>query len=124
LIGDDARPLKERGMSRRDPERERRWRELMSEWERSGQSMRAFCRDRELNEFTFYSWRRELRRRDGEGTTTGRRNRRRRFVQLQVSGPSWLELSLGGELVLRVPSSVSADHLVEILVAAKKATAC
>ena len=114
-------------MPRRDPERERRWRALMSEWEQSGQTMREFCRDRELNAYTFYGWRRELRRRDGESKSSGesrQRRGRRRFVQVQVTGPSWLELSLGDELVLRVPTTVDADRLAEILVAARKATAC
>ena len=111
-------------MSKRDPERERRWRDLITEWKQSGQAARAFCRDRKLNVHTLYGWHRELRRRDGEGESSGRIDRRQRFVQVQVTGPSWLELSLGGDLVLRVPSSVTADRLTEILAAARKATAC
>ena len=111
-------------MSKRDPERERRWRAVISEWEESGQSARAFCRDHKFNLHTFYGWCRELRRRDGESESSGTSKRRQRFVQVHVTGPSWLELSLGGDLVLRVPSSVNADRLTEILAAARKATAC
>ena len=111
-------------MSRRDPERERRWRGLVAEWEQSGQTARVFCRDRKLSLHTFYGWRRELRRRDSESKNSGPSKRRRRFVQVQVTGPSWLELSLGDDLVLRVPSSVNPDRLAEILVAARKSIAC
>ena len=111
-------------MSKRDPERERRWRELVAQWKQSGQAARAFCRDRKLNVQTLYGWHRELRRRDGTSKSSGKSTRRQRFVQVQVTGTWWLELSLGGDLVLRVPSSVNADRLTEILVAARKATAC
>ncbi len=113
-------------MSRRDPDRESRWRALVSEWEASGKTAREFCRGRELNAHTFYGWRRELRRRDGqiESSSTRPSKRRPRFVQVAVTGRSWLELSLGGDLVLRVPSSVTEDRLTEILAAARKATAC
>ena len=111
-------------MSKRDPERESRWRAAVSEWEESGQSARAFCGDRKFNLHTFYGWCRELRRRDGESESSGTSKRRQRFVQVHVMGPSWLELSLGGDLVLRVPSSVTKDRLTEILAAARKATAC
>ncbi len=111
-------------MSKRDPERERRWRAVVSEWKQNGQTARAFCRDRKLNVHTLYGWHRELRRRDGESNSSGKNNQRHRFVQVHVTGPSWLELSLGGDLVLRVPSSVNSDRLAEILAAARKATAC
>lgn len=114
-------------MSKRDPQLERRWRGLVSEWEESGLSGRAFCRERELREHTFYGWRRELRRRDGQGKSSGASTRPRRgprFVQVKVAGPSWLELSLGSDLVLRVPVSVAPDRLTAILVAARRATAC
>ena len=48
----------------RDVELERRWRHAMAEQSRSGLSVRAFCRQRNLLESRFFSWRRELRRRD------------------------------------------------------------
>ena len=50
----------------RDVELERRWRHAMSEQSRSGLSVRAFCRQRNLLESRFFSWRRELRRRDAQ----------------------------------------------------------
>ena len=52
---------------RRDEGKEKFWREKLREAEASGLSTRAFCRERGLKENLFYSWRRELKLRDGEG---------------------------------------------------------
>lgn len=43
-----------------------KWRRLIAAQARGGQSVRAFCRGRGLGEASFYSWRRELRRRDAQ----------------------------------------------------------
>jgi len=51
---------------KRNAEKEKFWREMMGEAERSGKSVRSFCQERDLNENQFYSWRRELRVRDAE----------------------------------------------------------
>ena len=37
------------------------WRRLMNEQEASGKSVRVFCREKDVSEFSFYSWRRRLR---------------------------------------------------------------
>jgi transposase len=44
--------------------RETYWRSVLARWERSGLSVRTFCRTEGLNQGTFYWWRRELNRRD------------------------------------------------------------
>ena len=44
--------------------RESYWRLVLARWKRSGLSVRAFCRAEGVNEPKFYSWRRELLRRD------------------------------------------------------------
>jgi len=111
-------------MIKRDPEREERLRQVIEEWERSGKTAREFCCDRELNAHTLYGWRREIRRQDGESKSSGTSKRRRRFVQVEVAASSCLELSLGGDLVLRVPPSVNGDRLTEILIAARKSIGC
>jgi transposase-like protein len=49
--------------NRRDPRRERLWREAMAGWQGSGLSVRQYCRRRQLSESAFYFWRRELQRR-------------------------------------------------------------
>ena len=54
----------------RDPHREQLWRRTFLAWQSSGQSIRAFCEDRELNQSAFYFWRKELRKRDSEAQPT------------------------------------------------------
>jgi transposase-like protein len=49
---------------RRDPHKERHWRQLVEQWQRSGQSVRAFCAAHGLSEQSLYWWRRELAARD------------------------------------------------------------
>lgn len=47
----------------RTPSRGREhWRQLIAEQEKSGKSVRAFCRERELGEYLFYTWRSRLRK--------------------------------------------------------------
>lgn len=41
-------------MASRDPERERQWREWLTEWHRSKLSVYAFCNARNLQKTTFY----------------------------------------------------------------------
>ena len=48
----------------RDPTREQYWRDLVSQWQASGWSVREFCSRRRVTEASFYAWRRELQRRD------------------------------------------------------------
>ena len=58
--------MKSKRGSRRDPAKERFWRETLREQVASGQSVRAFCRQRQLNESAFYFWRRELKQRKAQ----------------------------------------------------------
>ena len=41
------------------------WKKRISQWERSGQSQRAFCAERSVALSTFQWWRRKLRRSEG-----------------------------------------------------------
>jgi hypothetical protein len=49
---------------RRESAKEKLWRRVLADFAASGQSVRAFCRVRELSEPSFYAWRRSLARRD------------------------------------------------------------
>jgi transposase-like protein len=53
---------------KRDAGKEKLWREAIAKASSSAASIREFCRQRGLKENLFYSWRRELRLRDAEGT--------------------------------------------------------
>lgn len=41
-------------------ERRELWRQRVAQQERSGQTVRAFCREHKLQEHTFYTWRRQV----------------------------------------------------------------
>jgi transposase-like protein len=48
-------------MSRKQQERREQWRQQIAQQELSKHSIRAFCRERGINEHTFYTWRQRLR---------------------------------------------------------------
>jgi hypothetical protein len=50
----------------RDAGKERLWRRLVRDWERSGLAIRDFCAERGLAEHNFHAWRRTLVARDKE----------------------------------------------------------
>src|SRR5208283_2823781 len=51
-------------------ERRELWRQRISEQEASGQTIRAFCRERGLKESTFYAWRKCIRENSAASATT------------------------------------------------------
>jgi transposase-like protein len=44
--------------------KEQFWRDLVQQWQRSGQTVRAFCAEHGLTEASFYAWRRIITQRD------------------------------------------------------------
>jgi hypothetical protein len=67
--------MAKRGGKRRDPARERFWRRTIREQQRSGLSVRDFCRREGLNDGAFRWWRQELPRRDQEPSIAPRGER-------------------------------------------------
>lgn len=57
-----------RGRRRRDPVKEKLWRERIARQENSGLSVREFCLREGISEPSMYCWRREIARRDGENS--------------------------------------------------------
>ena len=49
--------------SKRSVRLEAKWREIVSGHPGSGQSIRAYCKDRHVTEASFFFWRREMERR-------------------------------------------------------------
>ena len=103
----------------RDPRKERFWRRLLRQWQRSGLSVRAFCEQHDLSEPNFYAWRRTLAQRDAHAVA---------FVPVEVlpeplSPPaadapaSGLELLLAGGHVLRIGPAFDAPTLRRLLAA-------
>lgn len=105
----------------RDPKLERRWRDLIARWKRSGVTVSDFCIDQGVSIASFYAWKRELAARDQAVTPTT--TPMPTFVPVRVAPPATIEVVLKSGVVVRVP--VSADPLaVAQLVAALGATPC
>ena len=105
----------------RDPKLERRWRDLIARWKRSGISVGDFCTDQGVSESSFYSWKRELAARDQAVTPTT--TAMPTFVPVRVAPAATIEVVLRSGVVVRVP--VGADpSAVAQLVAALGATPC
>lgn len=100
---------------RRDPERERFWRDAVAGQRKSGLSVRAFCRQRGLNEPNFYAWRRTLDERQGAAPAP--------FVPVEVVRDAMIEIVVRHGLVVRVPAS-SEPTAVARLVAALESAPC
>jgi len=113
--------------------KERFWRQHVEAWRTSRQTVRAYCRAAGLSEPSFYSWRRELARRDakppetnaGNGQTRGTASRRKvhpnptSWVPLQTplfSPPAAsIEIELTGGTLVRLRGEVNRQALADVL---------
>lgn len=77
----------------RDDRKEAFWRKHIESWERSGQSKRGYCLEKELSESSFNSWKREIELRDREKAASVTR------TELKVDSPA---LARGPFVPLRV----------------------
>lgn len=93
-------------MSTKQEQRRELWRQRIAEQKSSGQSIRAYCRERELKESAFYGWRRLV----------GKQNTPVRFALVEtkpaVETPPPLELLLASGDRLRIPSDAATLKLV------------
>ena len=106
-----------------NPSREQFWRDTISAWKASGQSVRAFCAARGLSEATFYARRRELAHQEPAATSGTPSGPSPTFAAVRVVPDPTVEVVLPAGLVLRVP--VGADpSAVARLVAALGGQAC
>ena len=115
----------------RDVQKERFWRDAIRQQQRSGQSVRQYCRDQGVSEPSFYAWRRELKRRHNRGAkTTSRRaagrprvgpSRRPAFVSVQLApgtvpiGSAPIECLLPNGMLLRLPAGMEPAAIAAVL---------
>ena len=112
-------------VSRRREELERRWRGLIEEQARSGQSVRAFCRSRGRPEPSFYAWRRELALRGRERSQSAAGSDLFAPVRVVVEPParspgSGVEIALGNAVV-RVAGDFDETALARVLAVVRQA---
>lgn len=90
-------------MKRQRADRTELWQRIISEQEASGQSVRAFCRERGCKEHSFYMWRKRLRKPKAI---------RFALVETNQALPAMIEVALAGGDKLRIPCEAAALRLV------------
>ncbi len=99
---------------RRDGEKERVWRRRFKEFERSKESIRGFCRSRDIPEPQFYAWRREILRRDQEKVKSAPLLAPVAIVEDLASSVEPIEVVLD-DVTLRVPAAATRESLATVL---------
>jgi hypothetical protein len=83
------------------------WKKLIGEWERSGKTRQAFCKEKGLSMHTFSYWRTQVRR---DKPVNGK------FVQVSPNGSTEpLEIKLAGGTVIKVPNRFDRGTLKNLL---------
>lgn len=124
----------------RDPDKEARWRARLKRHATTGLSVRAFCRRERVTESAFYFWRRVIAERDGEKVLPAPSSSKSSpmlpapetsdpatalppFVPVAIAGPragtrgrdTSMVIELAGGRVLRLPESIPAGRLAELV---------
>jgi hypothetical protein len=105
---------------KRDAAKERFWRGIVGKHGGSGLSVRAYCRRLGLREHSFYCWRRELARRDGQAASRDREAKRAStlFVPVRVRGDDDVSAAKrGGGAALDGAAADADASCVDILLA-------
>jgi transposase-like protein len=106
----------------RDRGKERYWRRMLRQWQRSGQRVRAFCSVHGLCEASFYAWRRTIQERDGHGWAG---DPRPAFVPVTLATvAASLEVVLADGRVVRVPAGFDAATLRQLLAVLAEVPPC
>jgi len=97
----------------RDPAKEALWRKRLQRFESSGLSVREFCKREQVTESAFYAWRRTIGERDGADSSEPA------FVPAVINGEAEhteaIVLQLAGDLELRLPQTMPAKRVAELV---------
>jgi transposase len=106
-------------VSEHRPDKVRAWRATVEAWNRSGQTINAFCRGRKLTRSNFDRWRRILAREPSASKPA----ESSAFVPLRVIAEPMAEVVLRSGILVRLPLN-AAPEAVTRLVAAVGAASC
>jgi len=106
-------------VSKHRPEKVQVWRATIDAWKRSGQTVNAFCRGRQITRSNFDRWRRILAAEPAVSSPVPAAS----FVPLRVVAEPMAEVVLRSGVVVRVPLGAAAD-VVTRLVRAVGAASC
>ena len=91
--------------------KDEQWRQRIAEQERSGLSVKQFCKERGFTEYSFYSWRKRLRKKEPVRFALVDRQPAPQETGTEVH----LELVLAGGERLRIGAGVDATTLRTVL---------
>jgi hypothetical protein len=106
----------------RDERKEQIWRQRIRDWQDSGLSVRGFCARLGLSQPSFYSWRRELQRRDCAKPLFVPVNLRTDQAPAPVANP--LEVVLTSGRTIRVTSGFDAATLRQVVAVLEERSPC
>jgi hypothetical protein len=98
-------------MSTHRPEKVRAWRALVEAWKRSGQTVNAFCRARQITRSNFDRWRRILAAESIKSSPSPPPA----FAPVRVVAEPMAEVVLGTGVVVRVPLGAAADAVTRLV---------
>ena len=104
-------------MANSNLEKEARWRKVLRQQQASGLGVRPFCQEHRLSEPSFYAWRREIARRDGQAAVSPERKRTRSEDskgERQAAGAIFLPLRLTSGAVGSIELVHPRGHVVRI----------
>ena len=93
---------------------QRQWQGILRQWERSGKSKAAFCRERNLSQWSFHYWAKRLKERQAAGSGG--------FIRVEAKATSGIRLRLPSGLEIELESGFDEEVLKSLLRAA--ASAC
>ena len=102
-------------MASRNPERERHWQAVLTQWQLSGQTISAFCRQRHLSQPAFGYWQRKL----GFGRRTKPRSPAATFVPITLISEPCVEVILPTGVILKLPLTAGEETISRWLAAAR-----
>ena len=109
----------------RNSRKEQQWRRWLQQWQRSGQSVRAFCGSHGLSEPSFYAWRRELQRRGEQQAEQAPAFLPVRILPEESARPAYpFEVILANGRILRVAGGGDRATLQHLLAVLEEAASC
>ena len=95
------------------------WRKHVEARERSGQSVREYCRAQGLSESGFYFWKRELKRRDERAASN---ERAPAFAEVRVAAAQegLIEIAVAGSRRIHVHPGFDEETLLRVLAALER----
>jgi hypothetical protein len=109
----------EKAMASRDPEKERHWQSVLTQWQQSEQSISAFCNQRHLSKPTFCYWQQKL----GFGRRSTRPSPAATFVPMTLVAELRVEVVLPTGVTFKLPLTADKEQITRWLAAAR-AAAC